>query len=76
MTVEPHKIYPIGMLEDGDIYCVEVCARGYANWFKLYAEFDLFDELAPPTLPDEKLQDLLGLRYKTPEDVYLQEEWS
>ena len=70
MGVEVHQIYPIGMLEDGDVYCVEVHARGFANWYKLYASFDLFDELEPPTLPDEEVQRLLGLRYKDPATLW------
>lgn len=60
MTVEPHKIYPVGEDEYGDVYCVAVYARGYVDWFKLYASLDFFDELAPPTLKDEEVQSLLG----------------
>jgi len=52
MSVETHRLYPIGMLADGDVYCVTVHARGFADWFKLYAEFDFYDELDQPTLKD------------------------
>lgn len=64
MSVDVHRIYPIGMLEDGDVYCVAVHARGYADWFKLFADLDIFDELDQPTLREEEVQELLKSGYK------------
>ena len=52
MCVETHKTYPIGMLDDGDVYCVAIYARGHADWFKLHADLDFFCELDQPTLKD------------------------
>jgi hypothetical protein len=73
MSVETHQIYPIGLHEDGDVYCVAVHARGFADWFKLFADFDLFDELDQPTLRDEELQELLPSEYEVWEEEEVRE---
>jgi len=53
VSVEVHKIIPIGKDAFGDALCVEVHARGYANWYKTWACFDYdFDDEG--LLPDER----------------------
>lgn len=61
MNVEIHRIYPIGLQDDGDTLCIELWERGYINWFKWYGIFD-YDEDGcildnRPTIPEQPLVD-------------------
>ncbi len=53
MTVEVHKIYPIGLLQDGNTYYVEVRDWGTATWAVDLWEF--YEDDGPPTLRDDPL---------------------
>jgi hypothetical protein len=59
VSVETHRIYPIGLQDDGDTLCAEVWERGYVNWFRWYGIFD-YDEDGyilddRPTIPEQPL---------------------
>lgn len=52
--IETHRIYPIGKLDDGYTYYVEIPEWGGFTWAKEYPEFDY--EEGPPTLRDEEMR--------------------